>query len=652
MPRIKPITAVLILVVVSLAVWARTLVAQFVLWDDDLHIINNPYLHPVTAGNVLYFWRNAFVGLYVPLAYTVYALLTLAATRSKPVPQDYVDPNLDPHIFHAANVLLQCLNVALVYMILRALTRRSNASVIGALLFCVHPLQVESVAWISELRGLLSGTFSLLSILFYVRFIRCARAARGAFSTQPKFRRGQWRAYCVAFAAFVLAMLSKPEAAALPLVFVVIDHWCLRRSLKAAAVAAAPFAVLLIPFILVTQSVQPVAAYARVPLWQRPFVAGDALTFYMSKLVLPINLAIDYGRRPDVVLRHAMTYAEWLIPAAAAFLIWRLRRPAVTAGALIALAFLLPVLGLTPFIFQELSTVSDRYCYMALFGCGLAVAALVARWSSRPVYVVAALLLIAAAGVSIYQEGYWNNSISLFTHAISENPTSGLSYQNLGNAYLEAGDNDRAMASYTRAGDLQRRDPRPFFAIGCLLMDEGRPDPALRSFQRAVAVSPRLTEGYYKMGQIYQDRGDDRDALAEFSKAVQLDPARAEARVNIAMILIGEQHYAPALAELEAGVPTRPDYAPLHEALGVTWERMGNPLTAESELRAAVGFDPDDDESRLLHGIVLMQLGQRTEGRAEIDKARALYNAPGSFRADYEDALSLLGLKTGDSADR
>ena len=312
----------------------------FVSWDDELHVTENPWLHPVTPAHVWHFWRMSYQGLYIPLSYTVYALLALLA-------RDPTTQALNPHVFHVANLILHLANVLLVFALLKQSVPNIWAASAGALLFGVHPLQGESVAWVSELRGLLSGMFALLALGQYLEFAE-SRA---------------WGCFAVATAAFGLALLAKPSAVAVPLLALALTIWGLGLPWKRCVPPLALWAAMALGCVLANRTVQSVSPQLFLPLWQRFFVAGDALAFYLAHLAWPARLGIDYGRSPFVVLAHPWGYWTWLVPALLGACLWAGRRRwplLLTSGALFLLA-LLPTLGLVPFAFQLASTVADRY---------------------------------------------------------------------------------------------------------------------------------------------------------------------------------------------------------------------------------------------------------------------------------------------------
>ncbi|HEX4510477.1 MAG TPA: hypothetical protein VH328_10370, partial [Burkholderiaceae bacterium] len=346
-------------------VYGRLFFAGFVRFDDDLHVYANPFLNPPTLHSLERLWQHAYEHLYVPLAYTIYAVLASLAQVAV-----HVDASIGQSIsvtalpFHVASVALHALNVWLCFCLVRRLTDRPRVPWLCALVFALHPLQLESVAWISELRGVSSASLVLLALNVFVSSRQAQNSPRRA------------GLLAVAAVSLLAATLCKPSAAAVPLVALAIDRVALRTPWRKALLAASVLALVVVPFVMLTRASQVIPAAGQSSPWQRPFVAGDALAFYVLKTVLPIDLGVDYGRTPASVMAHGWSYLVWLLPGSllAVAFVNRQRRPLTWLGLLMFVCFLLPTSGLMPFSFQAYSTVADRYAYLALLGVGLVVA--------------------------------------------------------------------------------------------------------------------------------------------------------------------------------------------------------------------------------------------------------------------------------------
>ncbi|MDH7570696.1 MAG: hypothetical protein QHJ73_14035, partial [Armatimonadota bacterium] len=381
-PRRSAWVVPLLLLLITTGVFWEVRHLQFLNWDETIHVTANEYFDPVTPERVLRFWQRPFSGMYIPVVYTLWAGIA-AFARNVPRPDGTFA--LNPSAFHTANLVVHLLNVLLAYSLLHRLVRKPWAAAAGAALFAIHPLQVEPVAWVPGFRDLVAAFFSLLALRLYVAMVDNPSATRRGIL------------YPAAFVAFVLALLAKPGSAVVPFVALALHRWALGRPFLQGVRLLWPWWIASLPPQLITRSEQSFAT--PTPVWARPFIAGDALAFYLGKLAWPVGLCADYGRTPEEVLGHAWGYLTWLAPAVLGVLVWRgrARRPMLLAAAALFSLGLLPVLGFVPFIFQQFSTVADRYAYLALLGPAVALA----WWLStqrRPAAGVATSAVLAALG--------------------------------------------------------------------------------------------------------------------------------------------------------------------------------------------------------------------------------------------------------------
>lgn len=550
--------AVTLLLALTAAVFHAVCGQAFVDWDDYLHTYQNPLLQPVNAAHLRAFWQKPYDGQYIPVSYMVFAGLSLIAPLSQPVPSPSGGWTvLNPHVFHTANLVLHLLNVLLVFALLRRIVRRDWAAFGGALLFAVHPLQVEAVAWISELRGLLSGFFALLALWQYLHYAQAA--------AKPHAR---WH-YVVALAAFALALLAKPSAVTLPLLAWILDWGVARRPWRTATISALGWLLLAVPIVWLTRGAQPVPTDLFLPLWQRPFVAGDALAFYLSKLLLPVRLGTDYGRTPAFVLGHAWVWATWLAPVTVLGLAWRFRArsPLLLPVAGLFVAALLPVLGFVPFLFQTYSTVADRYLYLAMLAPALLLAWWLAQSHGRVRPLLTGGLLTVCIGLSLAQVRVWDDSLTLFGHALSVNPRSAVMHYDLGNALRSAGRTDEAIAQYRASLRIKPDAPNVHCNLGQALADRGQSRAALGEFQEAVRLKPDLVIARLSLGQQFADLGRTDAAIDQWEAAVRLQPDFRDLRYNLGCALWQRRRVAEAAAQFSAALRLDPSFAPARQAL-------------------------------------------------------------------------------------
>ena len=413
---------------VTLIAFARLTTCQFTWWDDQDTIHHNRWLNPPTWKTLEYYWTTASehqtMGLYVPMTYTVWSGLAKIGRLDHPDDQGIT---VNAFVFHTANVLLHAITALLVFQLLWRLFNNQLAATLGALLFALHPVQVEAVGWVSGTKDLLYGFFGLASLLMYVK------------STQLKIEspanRTKYRArYVAGLLLFVLAMFSKPTGVVIPLMAAVLSVLILKQTLRQTILSLLPWFILMIPCIIWTQRVQPPSWVPPLPIWTRPLVASDAIAFYFYKLVWPLNLCIDYGRNPQAIVASHQIYFTWIALAFATAMLWfkRNRMPPVVAGFLLFLIPLLPVLGFVPFEFQMLSTTADHYLYLPMLGVAIVLAWFLTNHKSRLINQVAIAMLVIFTIRTWRQEPVWQDSRSLYLHALAVNPHSDASMCGMG----------------------------------------------------------------------------------------------------------------------------------------------------------------------------------------------------------------------------
>jgi tetratricopeptide (TPR) repeat protein len=508
----KPFRAYLLILFTALVTFAPICSHPFLSWDDDHTIEQNPLLQHPSLANALHYWHEPFMDLYVPVTYALWSALagiSVAISHGK----------LDPRVFHAASVLLHATNAALVLWLLRRLLGATWPAVAGALLFALHPVQVETVAWTSGMKDLLCGTFTLLALTQYLLSLDLA---------MPELRRRAH--YAFGLAAMLLGMLSKPTAIVTPLLIVVLDALLLGRPWRAVIRSAWPFFILAAPCIVWTKLCQPQQSLQPGPLWRRPIIAIDAIAFYLYKITLPVQLSYDYGHNPNAVWKNGWMYWTWIVPAAAAAAVWyfRTQHKPLAAALLLLVAGVAPVLGLIPFDYQLISTVADHYLYIAILGPALAAAWIATRTRPRIAISASAIALSFLALRTADQERYWRNSETMFVHAIEINRESWMSFFKLG--YLSQVEGQRLLDAGAKSAQ-ERREARDRFAS------------AAEFYAQALRLNPNSVISYhnYATTLMYFGRfSEAADTLAQVIRHRALLPPSDQLKYNDDADLLGQ----------------------------------------------------------------------------------------------------------------
>ena len=582
-------------VVVVLVVFHSVVGFRFLSWDDQIHLHENPHMRPPWLTNIAYFWQTPYQRLYIPLSYTFFAL---EAMLSGALSGDQL--SLNPAVFHVGNLLLHAAAVAVAWRLLWRLTGNPLAAFVGALVFGIHPLQAESVAWISETRGVLSSLFVLLALWHYVNFSTLAESAPAdSRKRRPGQSRQVWTRYLLATACYALALLAKPSAVVAPLMLAVIEIGLLGHRWRRVAVGLAPWVAMAIAITIITKSEQPTEDLAYVPdLFGRLLVAGDTLAFYLSKLVLPINLAV-YCRPPEWVLESSSVRVVWLVPTLvlAVLAVWGRRGPWL-ASALLFLAAVSPVLGLVPFSFQTWATVGDRYVYLAMFGPALAAAVLIERYQTRAVLGVASVVLVGLGVMTHRQLAHWHDSVSLFERSLTVNDRNYLAHNQLGQHLAARNDTKGALEHYQQAIAFKPDHATAHNNLGMLYSDMGRLMDAITEFNRCVEIRPTFAPVHNNLGNALMRLGRNDQALREYNEALRLDPDSGKAHLNLANFWTLQNKLPQAATHYRRVIQLDPRDADAHNGLAVVLMNQGDLTGAIKEMRQALELRRGDSGFR------------------------------------------------------
>jgi tetratricopeptide (TPR) repeat protein len=476
-------------------VWLPSVANDFVDWDDLPIIVKNPRFNPPTFASVGWYWTHVQWNLYQPVTATMWGLLAWLGWVDTP---DQFGGHMNPALFHLASVLMHALSALLLFVILRRLVRRDWPAAAGALVFALHPIQTEAIAFVGAMNNPLFACLGLLAIWQYIRF-----------TDDDTGGKSRWSRFITATICLILSLLAKPTAVVVPPIALLLDATLHpARRCTPALRSIAPWLALALACAVWTHRFQSGAAAAeQAPVWFRPFIAGDAAAFYLYKIINPTRLAIDYGHNPLFLLAHERSYVVWLAPAGLLILSWvalRERRPLQALASAIFLIALLPNSGLVPFDYQSISTTTDRYAYLAMAGVAVAVAAALAEFAAprRTTMLTVAIVALLSVWVVLTQIQIqtWRNGRTLFRHAVAINPNSWMSWGNLANVVADS-DPDEAIAACHRAIAANPLDASSYNTLGSVLMEKGQTDEGLAAFAAAHANdpgNPTFSENYKK----------------------------------------------------------------------------------------------------------------------------------------------------------
>jgi len=625
------------LVLVTAAVHGSVCGFEFLDWDDDKHVVDNRLVDPPSGEGLRRIWREPYWGLYVPLTYSFFSVE--AAIARRPVEGSAVG-EVNPAVFHTGSLALHIACTLLVFVLLRRLFGNDWAGTAGALLFALHPLQVESVAWISETRGLLCAMFSLLAIFEYVRWRETLDESSATDSTDAK--PSYYKYYASATLASVAALLCKPTAVAVPLVVGVIAIGLLRQRPSSALAALAPWFAISLVFVVITKNLQPNAEIVgTASYWARPLIAGDALAFYMCKLVAPLWLGADYGRTPTWVMSQWTFYAAFLMPAALIAGVCCLKsRRICLIGIGVFAGWLLPVLGLIPFKFQHISTVADRYVYLAMLGPALVLGWYLSKPRPRAAVAAVVAVLFLLAGLSFHQTSHWRDNRAFLKNTLAVNPRSVVGQQLSGHLLAQEGKHEEAIKLYRLALREHPRQETLHWNLVVSLAALDRDDEALAAARAGVEKLPNRPLLKCQLALLLKERGEIRRATELYEKALEIDPDCGSANLALGKIMEDRGQLEEAAGFYRAALRTRPDWTTALFNLGNVYRlRPGGLRQAEHCYREALESDPGYVPAHVNLADVLWRQGRADEAREHYREILRLVPSNSPYAKGASDAL-------------
>jgi cytochrome c-type biogenesis protein CcmH/NrfG len=580
----------IVLVFVALAAWiyAPSAHYDFIGYDDPPYVTDNPHvLAGLSWQNVLWAFTTGEAANWHPLTWLSHML-------------DVQLFGINPGAHHIMSVLLHLVNACLLFGLLFSMTGARGRSAFASALFLVHPLQVESVAWIAERKNVLSTTLGLLALWAYARYVH--HPGRGRYVTVVLL--------------FALGLMAKPMLVTLPLVMLLLDWWPLRRihSPLFQSNNKPVFLKLLwekIPLIgltvissLVTIFVQHEGGAVRgveyVPVTVRLLNAVVSYVAYLGKAAWPDHLAIFYPLSEIPVWKAAAGgFALGLVTA----MVVRAasRRPYVAVGWFWFLGTLVPVIGLIQVGDQSMA---DRYGYVPLIGIFLiaswGISEIASEWHVARWVVsgAAALTVLIYTIVSTQQVGYWSNNYVLWKHALAVTENNYFAQVHVGNAVLAEGKTDEAIAHFSEALRVRPTFDMALDDMGIVLLNQGKADEAFPYLVKAVHVNPSFAHAQNDLGVAQERHGQTDEAIACYSEAIRLDPSLEVAHVNLAKLLVtharvdeGIREYLRA-SELSANDPTP------HYDLAIVFNGRGDTARAIQELQVALRIKPGYTEAQ------------------------------------------------------
>ena len=605
-PAVLAVCCLLVLAV--FVVFGQTLGHKFINYDDNTYVHDNPRVsHGFSAGWLAWAATSKDCANWHPLTWLSHTL-----------DGQFFGLSL-PGGHHATSVLLHAAGVVVLFLVLRRMTSDIWCSAFAAAVFAIHPLRVESVAWVAERKDVLSGLFFMLTLGAYVAYVR---------------RPSSLGRYLAVVACFALGLMAKPMLVTLPFVLLLLDYWPLGRmgvkgdspilaDTKIGIVPGSPapairrLIVEKIPLLLLSAASCVATVWAQSdaiqPLDRLPFslrMANAAVSYvaYLGQMFYPADLAVIYPYRTS-------NLPAWQVAAALAVLaaitvgvavLWR-RCPYLLVGWLWYLGMLLPVIGLVQVGMQSMA---DRYTYLPQIGLYVAVAWGVAQlsrsWPYRAVTcgVVSALVLAALLIAACQQASYWRDSETLFRHTLACSPENNVvAHTQLGIALRDRGSIDEAIEQYNEALAINPNSARVHNNLGEAFQKIGDYDESIRQSEEALRLDPNSAVAHNNLGVSLRLQGRLDEAIAHLEESLRLDPNRADAHNNLGVALGIKGMIPEAIDHFHKALEINPDHADAHHCLGVAMLKRGQVAEALKQFQLALNLATQQGNSELAEAV-------------------------------------------------
>ncbi len=625
------------LIAITVAAYWPVFGNKFVNFDDDHYVYNNPRVQDgISLSNIAWAFTSTQSANWHPLTWISHMV-------------DCQVFKLKPWGHHLTSLLLHLANTLLLFLLLHRMTGFVWRSAFVAALFAIHPLHVESVAWVAERKDVLSTFFFMLTLIAYVRYAEC-----------PSIRR-----YLLVAGTFILGLMAKPMLVSLPIVLLLLDFWPLRRFAKdgksgkkqtarsqtvKVLTEKIPLFALSLGSCIVTMVAQRAGgafnSLEGLPLGERLATAVSGYTAYILKMLWPVKLGVIYPH-PFGSLPAWQVVGSAVLLALISALVYRTRqsRPYLAFGWLWFVITLIPVIGLVQVGSQF---IADRYTYIPLVGLfvsltwGLSELPESRTQLRSPALALVSVVIILLGAGTFRQVGYWKNGCTLFSHTLKVAKPSATAHTNLGIALAARGRFDEAIGHYKQALELNPGHANALFNMGNAYVRKKMYDEAVEHYLQAVEIYEEVAQGgsveaHTNLGNAYFEMRMYEQAAAEFEKALAIKPDYLPAMTNLGNMLKETGRFEEAEEVYRAALRIRPKDPESHSSLGVALAGQGMLDEAMEEFQRALELNPR-------HANAHVNLANVYAARKELDKAEKEYRLAISIKHNIAEAHHNLGL--------
>ena len=605
----------LFLIVAILAVYGQVFNHGFVNYDDPGYVTQNPWVQKgLTLEGVSRAFTATDTANWHPLTWLSHMT-------------DCQLFGLNPGMHHLSSLLFHIINTLLLFVVFRMMTGALWQSAFVAALFALHPLHVESVAWVAERKDVLSTLFWMLTMWGYVRYVR-----------RPGIGR-----YLPVLLFFIMGLMAKPMVVTLPFVLLLMDYWPLGRfRLDGAASGGWPVLFRLVRekaplFILsaasgvvtflVQQGAGAVSSMEMIPLKIRAANALVSYASYLGKMIWPHKLAVFYPHPGILPVWQAAGAVALLLVVSLLVLRVVKRYPYFAVGWLWYIGTLVPVIGLVQVGGQSMA---DRYTYLPLIGIGIILAwgvpEVAARWHRHRAALAAGAVsvIMVLMAVTWVQARYWKNSVTLFQHALDVTANNYIAHNNLGAAMGEQGNTEKAIEHYYEALRLNHKMLQAHNNLGSALVKQGKVAQAIKHYSAALRINPGDLDARLNLGNVLAGEGRMEEAMVHYSEALRIKPNYSKAHYNIGVVLVKQGNATDAMDHFYEALRIDPGYAMAHIALGNVLLGQGRVVEAARHYSEAVRIRPGDAQAHFNLGLALTRQGSFGEAAGHYSEAMRL----------------------------
>lgn len=610
----------LVIAVAVLVLYLPALQNDFVNWDDQYYIFENPHIRSFDPAFLKWALFDFYASNWHPLTWMSHAI-------------DYAFWGLNPMGHHLTSIILHTANTFLVVLLiikilevlkqsaakktrlLEFLSERTMLITGGVtgLLFGIHPVHVESVAWVSERKDLLCALFFILSIITYTSYVKGLVDKAARHNSTAFFLN---RYYFIAVFFFILALLSKPMAVTLPVVLLILDWYPFQRihsvkTLQPVLAEKIPFfaftLVSAVLTVLAQKSGAALAAVETIPFSLRIFVAAKALLAYLWHMIWPLNLIPFYQHYRKGEFFEILEYIAPIVVVAgitaACVLIAKRRKMWATAWGYYVVT-LIPVLGIVQVGSQLMA---DRYTYlpslgpfflMGLFAAGISEKKYTTEKQQMMGKILASaaavVMLVSLSSLTLKQIAVWKDTISLWNRVIEKDPSTWSAYKERAEAYKRKGEFDKAIQDYSTTIALDPRDCDAYYNRGLVHYKIGQPEKALEDYDAAISLNPRFLDAYNNRGVVHTVAGAFDKAAEDFSRLISLSPNYADAYRNRGFAFFSMGQYKSAVEDFDMAIRLDPSNPHAYYNRGNLYAKMRQQVNARADFTKACGLGDED----------------------------------------------------------